>query len=162
MATYEFVTTWRIDAPLAEVWEAVYHSESWPEWWRGVEVVVELEKGDEEGIGNVRRYTWKGVLPYRLTFDIRTTRIEQGRLLEGVASGDLCGSGVWRFSHRDGMTLVRYEWRVRTTKGWMNVVVPLWPIFRWNHDRVMAWGGAGLAARLGARLCGTESGAVKA
>ncbi len=159
MANYEFLTIWRIQAPLPEVWEAIYHSERWPEWWRGVESVVELEQGSDGGVGNKRRYTWKGLLPYRLTFVIRATRIEHERLLEGTASGDLSGSGAWRFSHHDGVTLVRYEWRVRTTKGWMNVMVPLAkPLFRWNHDKVMAWGGTGLAARLRARLRGTDSG----
>ena len=158
-ANYAFVTIWRIEAPLPEVWEAIYHSERWPEWWRGVESVIELERGDNGGIGNKRRYTWKGVLPYRLTFDIRTTRIEHERLLEGAASGDLVGNGVWYFSHHDGVTLVRYEWRVRTTKGWMNVLVPLArPLFHWNHGKVMGWGGMGLARRLGSRLCGVGSG----
>lgn len=161
MAEYAFVTHWHIQAPLAEVWETIYHSERWPEWWRGVESVIELEQGSDNGIGNRRRYTWKGLLPYRLTFDIRTDRIEHGQVLEGTASGDLSGSGAWRFSHHDGVTLVRYEWRVCTTRGWMNLLVPVaGPLFRWNHDTVMAWGGAGLAKRLGARLCGMESGAA--
>jgi len=159
MTDYAFMTQWRLQAPLAGVWEAIYHSERWPEWWRGVESVIELEPGTGDGIGNRRRYIWKGLLPYRLTFDIRTTRIEHGRLLAGAASGDLAGSGTWRFSHHDGVTLVCYEWRVCTTIGWMNMLVPLAkPLFHWNHDRVMAWGGTGLARHLGARLYSMESG----
>jgi hypothetical protein len=34
---YEFVTIWRIAAPIDEVCEAISHSHHWPKWWRGVE-----------------------------------------------------------------------------------------------------------------------------
>lgn len=51
------------------------------------------------------------------------------------------------------MTAVVYEWEVETTKRWMNVVGPLArPVFEYNHDVVMRWGGEGLARRLGVRL----------
>lgn len=149
MATYDFVTIWHIPAPIEAVWDAIYYSEHWPEWWRGLESVIELEQGDGDGIGNLRRYSWKGVLPYRLTFDIRTARIENQTLIEGIASGDLEGTGIWKFTGNVDMTAVSYEWRVQTTKPWMNIMVPLArPLFRWNHDRVMAWGKEGLTKRL--------------
>ena len=146
MADYDFLTTWRLAAPLETVWEAIYHSECWPEWWPGLLSVVELEKGDDDGIGNLRRYTWKGVLPYRLVFDIRTTRIDRPFLLVGTASGELTGTGVWRFSEQGGYVVVTYEWRVATRKRWMNLLAPLArPLFCWNHDQVMRRGEAGLA-----------------
>ena len=149
MATYDFVTIWHIPAPIEAVWDAIYYSEHWPEWWRGLESGIELEQGDGEGIGNLRRYSWKGVLPYRLTFDIRTVRIENQTLIEGIASGDLEGTGIWKFTGNVDMTAVCYEWRVQTMKPWMNIMVPLTrPLFRWNHDRVMAWGKEGLTNRL--------------
>jgi len=48
---------------------------------------------------------------------------------------------------------VRYEWTVDTKKRWMDLLSPmLAPIFRWNHDQVMAEGGRGLARHLGVRL----------
>jgi hypothetical protein len=146
---YEFLTDWSFDAPLRDVWDAIYHSEHWPEWWQGVESVVEIAKGRDDGIGNQRRYSWRGVIPYRLVFDIRTTRVETAALLEGVATGDLEGTGIWRFGTDGERTAVHYEWRVRTTKSWMNLLSPLaGPLFRWNHDRVMASGEAGLAKTL--------------
>ena len=46
-----------------------------------------------------------------------------------------------------------YEWNVRTTKAWMNVIGPVArPLFAYNHDVVMRWGGEGLAQRLGCNL----------
>ena len=150
MEYYQFATFWRINSPLPAVWDLIYHSEHWPEWWRGLESVVELDKGDENGLGNLRRYTWKGALPYRLTFDIRTTRIQLQVLIEGVSSGDLDGTGIWRFSREGDLTVVRYDWRVQTAKRWMNALVPVArPLFRWNHDKIMEWGRKGLVKRLG-------------
>lgn len=153
MAEYAFVTTWRVAAPIEQVWEAIAHSERWPHWWKGVESVVELEPGGPDGVGNLRRYTWKSALPYRLSFDMRTTRVVAPYEIEGVASGELAGHGHWRLAGDGGITTVRYDWNVRTTKAWMNLIAPLArPLFAWNHDVVMGWGGAGLARLLGTTL----------
>jgi len=152
VAEYTFLTTWCLDAPLDAVWDAIYDSERWPEWWKGVERVVELEPGGPDGVGSVSRYTWKSRLPYRLEFDMRTTRVERPHLIEGVAEGDLDGSGRWRLFDGSG-TAVTYEWSVKTTEPWMNVLAPIArPVFAWNHDVVMRQGGEGLARRLGVRL----------
>jgi len=35
MVDYDFLTTWRLAAPLNLVWETIYHSERWTEWWPG-------------------------------------------------------------------------------------------------------------------------------
>ena len=67
MASYSFVTVWRHQAPIEQVYDAISDSLHWPEWWSTVTAVEEVERGDPEtGIGNVRRYTFKGSLPYTL------------------------------------------------------------------------------------------------
>jgi len=150
MRAYEFVTIWRVKAPIESVWNEIYHSEKWPAWWQGVESVSEIRKGDGNGVGSIHRYTWKSKLPYRLSFDMETVRIEPPRLLEGIARGELQGRGLWQLSTEGDETLVRYDWRVETTKQWMNLLAPMArPLFEWNHDVVMSWGAKGLAARLG-------------
>jgi uncharacterized protein YndB with AHSA1/START domain len=161
MAGYRFLTTWCLEAPIEPVWDAIHDSERWPEWWRGVERVVELDPGDEDGIGQVGRYTWKSRLPYELSFDVTTLRKERPHLLEGEASGELAGRGTWRLSEGGGLTTVLYEWDVRTTQPWMNLLAPLArPVFAWNHDWVMKRGAEGLARRLGARLVVASGGSV--
>jgi uncharacterized protein YndB with AHSA1/START domain len=153
MAQYEFLTTWCLDAPIDRVWDALYESERWPEWWRGVERVQVLEPGDADRVGELSRYTWKSRLPYRLEFDMRTTRVERPFLVEGTAQGELAGQGRWRLFEARGTTAVTYEWTVETTERWMNLLAPLArPVFAWNHDVVMRNGGVGLARRLGANL----------
>jgi hypothetical protein len=42
---YEFVTIWRIEAPIHEVCEAISDFHHWSKWWQGVEQVMELERG---------------------------------------------------------------------------------------------------------------------
>jgi hypothetical protein len=150
MKTYKFVTIWRVKAPLETVWNEIYHSENRPTWWKGVECVTELRKGDDLGVGTLHRYTWKSKLPYKLSFDMETIRVEPPRLLEGVAQGELQGSGLWQLSTDGDETIVRYDWNVETTKGWMNLLAPIArPLFEWNHNVVMSWGAKGLEKRLG-------------
>jgi uncharacterized protein YndB with AHSA1/START domain len=153
MAEYRFLTTWCLEAPIEPVWDAIYDSERWPEWWRGVESAVEVTPGDDDGIGRVGRYVWKSRLPYELEFEMVTTRVDRPHLLEGEASGELAGTGRWRLFEAAGTTAVLYEWNVRTARPWMNLLAPVArPVFAWNHDWVMRNGGEGLARRLGARL----------
>lgn len=153
MAEYAFVTAWRLAAPREAVFAALHESERWPEWWRGLERVAKLEDGDADGRGSLGRYTWRSLLGYRLEFDMRITVVERPRRLEGEAIGELSGGGSWRLYEEDGETAVVFEWRVRTTRGWMNAIAPIArPVFRWNHDWVMRQGGRGLARRLGAEL----------
>lgn len=150
---YRFVTTWHIEAPLQDVCEAICYSQNWPHWWHNVERVEELAAGDAQGIGSVRRYTWRGPLPYRLTFDVRVIHFEPPALIEGIASGDVEGQGRWSFSTRGTMTIVRHEWQVRTTLAWMNLAALFAsPVFKWNHNAIMQQGGEALARRLNARL----------
>jgi len=149
MANYEFVTLWEFNAPVRRVWDEIYHTDRWPQWWKAVEAVELIAPGEESGIGAVRKFTWRGVLPYRLSFEMTTTRLEPCVRLEGVAVGELSGSGSWCFSEQASKTRVRYEWRVDTSKRWMQLLSPLArPLFMWNHDVVMRWGFEGLQQRL--------------
>jgi uncharacterized protein YndB with AHSA1/START domain len=153
MAEYRFLTTWLLEADRERVWDAIYDSERWPEWWKGVEEAEKLEDGDDDGVGQYGRYVWKAKLPYRVEFWIRTTRVERPRLLEGNATGELAGVGRWHLFEQDGLTAVIYEWNVSTTRAWMNALAPIArPAFQSNHDHVMRNGGKGLAGLLGVRL----------
>jgi uncharacterized protein YndB with AHSA1/START domain len=152
MARYEFLTTWCVDARVDVVFDLLHDSTGYPRWWQGVERVVVLESGDETSVGKLVRFTWRSVLPYSLEFDLRVTRVERPYLIEGQATGELEGVGVWRLYEGHGTAIV-YDWRVRTTKRWMNLLGPLArPAFAWNHDLVMRQGAHGLATELGATL----------
>jgi uncharacterized protein YndB with AHSA1/START domain len=152
VADYEFLTTWCVNAPIEAVFDLLHDAVRYPRWWEGVVSVEVLEHGDETGVGELSHFVWRSVLPYSLGFDLRVTRVTRPYVIEGHASGELEGVGTWRLYDGEDVAIV-YDWRVRTTKRWMNVGGPLArPAFSWNHNLVMRQGGAGLAAELGATL----------
>jgi hypothetical protein len=153
VAEYAFVTVWRIEAPIDLVYGAIHDTLDWPTWWDAVLAVEPVAPGDDAGNGEVRRYTFKGRLPYLLRFDLTTDVIQAPERLGGRAAGELEGRGDWTFRADGTATLVRYDWQIRTTRPWMNALAPL-PfvrrIFVLNHDYVMGRGLVGIRRRLGA------------
>lgn len=151
---YEFTTVWRLEAPIEAVWEEIKNSQDWSDWWRGVLEVKEIKKGDERGVGNVFRSRWRSLLPYTLEFNSEVVRIEDLKQIEARAFGELEGVGIWTLTaEAENVTRVQYDWRVKTTKAWMNWFAPIAkPFFRWNHDVIMNWGGEGLARKLNCKL----------
>jgi uncharacterized protein YndB with AHSA1/START domain len=152
-ARYSFETVWKVEAPVEPVWQAISHPLKWPQWWKGVVAVKELEPGDEDGMGALHRYSWKSALPYRLDFDMRVTEVNEPTRLEGTADGELRGTGTWTFEPDGASTVVRYNWDIETTRPWMNALAPLLrPAFEWNHDWVMRSGARGLGELLGTHV----------
>lgn len=157
MAEYRFITSWQIEAPLQAVFDTILDSLHWSDWWPGVQAVEQLEQDDANGIGSLRRYTWKSLLGYGLRFDARAVRIAPPLVLEATVEGDLKGYGRWTFCHDRGVTTVCYEWDVHTTRHWMNWLSPVARgVFAYNHHVLMRRGAEGLAQRLRARLIGVS------
>jgi len=150
---YSFHTEWQIEAPVEDIWDAIVDTTSWPEWWKGVEEVNELSVGNAEGIGAIRWYCWKSVLPYRLSFQIQLTEKQDYQNLKGIAFGELEGLGEWIFTNQHNITTVHCKWNVQTNKWWMNIFsLLLKTAFAYNHKVVMLWGAEGLAKKLQAKF----------
>lgn len=156
MAHYYFVSEWEFAAPLQTVWSAILNSQDWPKWWPGVLAVVPVKPGGPAGIGDIRRYAMRSVLPYTLKFHMEVTEIVPCVRLAGTARGEVEGTGVWTFAplsapdaNGEPGCRVRYDWDVRTVPLWMNLVAPFArPLIKWNHDRIMVAGARGLAQHL--------------
>lgn len=147
--TFKLVSRWSIPAPVESVWDQLRHTQDWPRWWPYVQEVSELRAGGRDGVGGVQRFVWRSRLPYRIVLVTRVTRIDRLRFIEAEVMGDLRGTGRWYLRPFQGTTLVRYEWRVRLHKPWMQRLAPcLRPVYVWNHNAVMRAGEAGLTARL--------------
>ena len=147
---FELVSHWRIAAPLDRVWPEIVDVDLWPSWWRAVRKVERLRDGDADRIGALRRLTWATALPYTITFNVESTRIEPMQLIEGRATGELNGIGTWTLVPHGNGTVVRYDWRVDLGKPWMRAFAPiLRPAFAWNHNVLMGWGETDLKTRLG-------------
>jgi hypothetical protein len=157
LAGYRFLSTWLLESEREPVWDAIHDQRAWPSWWRGVEDVVELDPGDELGVGAHSRMTWRSRLPYDLVFEVKARTVLKPYLIEGDASGELEGVGRWRLFEQGDVTAALYEWNVRTTKPWMNLLAPVArPVFKVNHDWVMRNGAIGIAELLGVRLLAAE------
>ena len=115
--------------------------------------VDERDSGGPDRVGARFAIEWRSRLPYPVGFEFTVDRVERPHLMAGSAAGELAGTGVWRLFEDGGATAVVYDWQVSTTKRWMNLLSPIArPVFEYNHDVVMRWGGEGLARRLDARL----------
>ena len=158
MAEYHLLTIWRIEAPLDKVYAAIHDTPCWPNWWPGVRKVEQETSGDANGVNSLWRYSWQGHLPYRVEFEVYATRIEQLVAIEGIARGDLEGTGRWNFSSQGAISDVHCEWHVRSTLWWMNLIAPFArAMFIRNHTQVMTEGGEGLARQLKSRLVSQEN-----
>ena len=56
MPEYHLMTIWHIEAPLENVYGAIFDSLQWPHWWKGSEKVEQKASGDVNGIDSIRRY----------------------------------------------------------------------------------------------------------
>jgi hypothetical protein len=149
MSEYNFTTQWHFNHPVEKVWEEIRLMDRWPEWWRYVRHVEKIKNGSIDEIGSVRRIKWSTALPYSITFDSELTSLDHHKRMEGKAFGDLTGIGIWTFEPNGTGTHVRYDWKVKITKKWMNIFEPiLKPIYKWNHYQVMKAGYQGLVKRL--------------
>lgn len=154
---YSFISRWQIKAPIEAVWDAIYESEHWPEWWKGVTNVEEIAKGNTNGVDSIRNYTIVSPALYKLKFSLILTDNVEHRLLRGNAAGELEGTGTWLFSERDGITCVECHWIVTTNVAWMNLFAFLLaPFFRYNHKLVMRKGASCLATKLNSELIFVE------
>src|SRR4051812_215273 len=159
MTDYAFATTWVLEAPIDRVWATLSDVDGWQTWFPVIRRVTVVEPGGPDGEGGVLEFAARATLPYDLVVRLRITRVEAPHLLELSAVGDLDGSGRWTLAEEDGVTTARFEWRVATTKPWMNALAPAArPVFAWNHDLAMTAAGRGPARTLGGRLLANESG----
>lgn len=153
LKAYHFVSTWKLEAPLDTTFKVMVNSFEWHKWWKSIEQVTHKYSGTKDSIGNIRSYTIKSPLGYKLNFDLKLTKLVYGKLLEGNASGDLVGTGVWYFKEDHNITYITCVWDVKTTIKWMNTFrFILAPVLRWNHAQVMKKGAKGLARRLDCKL----------
>jgi len=73
MPQYRFVTVWRLEAPIDQVFAEIDEAQAWPTWWPNVRAVELLEAAGADMIGARFRTTFVGKLPYELRFDLRVS-----------------------------------------------------------------------------------------
>jgi hypothetical protein len=153
-ARYHLITSLELDVDRGRTWETFVDVEDWPRWWRWLDEVEMLREGDDGGVGAVFRQTIRSPLLYGFTWQTEIVRVVKPALVELNSSGALEGRGRFEMAGAGGdVTEVKFTWLVMTNKSWMNLLSPIArPLFIWNHDRLMADFGRGLAAAAGGRL----------
>ncbi|MFH2092510.1 MAG: hypothetical protein ABIJ31_09120 [Pseudomonadota bacterium] len=135
---YSFSTSWDIDAPLELVWNELINYQKWPTWCRSLEKIEQRGFFDAVKRGNTIRSTWKGVLPYRITFDSVVDNVTQYSFLSFDVTGDLYGQGMCYFRASHDITTIHFIWNVSPTKLWIKMSSPFARvIFIENHNYIM-------------------------
>jgi hypothetical protein len=143
---YTFHSTWNLAAPQSKVWQTLTTTPfDWDKWWPELKDVrnMRLVKGLS---GTTFSCTWQSPTGYRLKSDITIGEIVDKRQVTLQAEGDLRGTVTCQLSEPSaGHTRIEIDWRVQTTKRWMNYLTPLLkPVFIYNHHAVMRSGEQGL------------------
>lgn len=153
---YHLTTRWLLAAPVGAVWAELSRPEVWPAWWKGVLAVSPLEQGDSNGLGAYRRITTSSILPPRLTFNLRTVKIQPRALIESVADGQVTGIGRWQLTRDGSGTAVLHDWIVNVTLPGIPIVAGIGGLlFKWNYRMLMEAGRRGLEGRVGVRFSPT-------
>jgi len=146
---YSFLSHWEIKAPVNVVWDYISKGEEWHYWWRSVVKTKLLEKGDANGLGEIIQYTWKSFLPFKLKINFKITGKDLYKEIRGESTGDLIGTGIWRFQEKNGITYVDYEWEVESTKKLVNFLSHFMKgFFTYSHNVIMHRGEKGLKKAL--------------
>lgn len=150
---YHFITRWRVEGTVEEVYVVLDDAEDLVRWWPSVYLDVQvLEPGDERGVGKLVSLYTKGWLPYTLRWKFRVTESNypHGSALEAI--GDFQGRGIWTFQQDGPFVNITYDWKIRADKPLLSALsFLLKPIFAANHRWAMARGEESLKLELARR-----------
>jgi hypothetical protein len=157
---FVLISRWHLDCGIEPAWRLISRVREWPAWWPQVRRVrVEDDAADDAAmadprVGSRAAIEWRTPLGYGLRLRVTTTRVAAPFELEGIASGDLEGHGLWLLEprHADGV-LITYRWDVHLNRHWMRLTSPLLrPLFARNHAAVMRAGASAMAQAIGCKL----------
>lgn len=150
---YHFISQWRVEGTVEEVFEILINARDRVRWWPEVFLDVrEIKPGDEYGVGQVVRLHTRGWLPYTLRWNFRVTesRYPHGFTLQ--AWGDFVGLGTWSFQQDGPWVNITYDWNIRADKPLLRYLsILLKPLFAANHRWAMAKGEESLRLELARR-----------
>lgn len=152
------ISRWRLRTTPGRLWDLLLRPTDWPAWWPHLATVRQLAAGDRDGIGARYMYTWRSGVGYALRIVMTTLRATSCREIEGAASGDVNGIGLWLIEE-DGPDALRltYRWDIELDRPWMRLLAPLLGgVFARRHFAVMSGGARGMARHLSCALSDIE------
>jgi hypothetical protein len=150
---YHFVTHWRFEGALVDVYELISSPLGSMRWWPSVYLdVQQLDSGDSRGVGRRFRFHTKGWPPYTLRWESCVTEMDGPNRLVIRATGDFDGRGIWALRQIDRTVEVEFDWKLSAEKPLIRYLsFLLKPLFSANHRWAMAQGEKGLAQELARR-----------
>lgn len=147
---YHFLTRWRIEGTVEEVYDILGDAPDLARWWPDVYLDVrQIQPGNEHGVGKVVELLTKGKLPYRLRWQFRVTGAERPHGFTIEAWGDFIGHGIWAFEQDGAFVDITYDWNIRAGKPLLRYFSFLMkPIFSANHRWAMDKGRESLIREL--------------
>jgi hypothetical protein len=136
---YRFRSTWRIAAPVADVYDALVCLRDYPTWWPEVREVT--QHGEDAASLRCR-----SLLPYDLVFTTRQSRRDRDAgVLEAHMEGDLAGFSRWTIAADGRGTAAVFDEEVEVHKQLLRTLAPVArPAFKVNHALMMRHGERGL------------------
>ena len=153
MENYHFETSWRIEAPIEQLWQEIDQVDAWHEW--APEIKRSFIEGPEGhlqpgSIVNCELYT---PLPYHVRVHLEATEVDAPHKLAFHATGDLEGNGRWQLEEDGDETVVRYEWNLHPTGPVLNALSKVSLVRRMAegvHENLAAHAFEGLQDRISA------------
>jgi hypothetical protein len=146
---WQTTNDWRVEATVAEVYSILEDTSDLGRWWSSVYFDVKvLEPARENGMGKRISLKATGWLPYILSLEFVTTeKKEDGFTVK--ATGELEGTGVWKFEQDGAFVNITFDWTVIANKPIIEKLsFLLKPIFRSNHNWTMRRGEESLKLEL--------------
>jgi hypothetical protein len=139
---YHFITHWRVEGNIEEVFKILGDPSGLARWWPSVYLEVKvLEPGDAYGLGRVVSLRTKGWLPYTLRWQFRISEVRYPSGFRIEAAGDFNGRGIWTLEQEGPFVNITYDWKIRADKPLLrNFSFIMKPIFSANHRWAMAKG----------------------
>ena len=150
MNEYRFVSHWRVEGTVEEVYDIIEDVPSLTRWWPSVYLGADvLVAGDANGVGKKVNLWTKGWLPYTLRWQLLVNETDRPHGSTIAASGDLTGRGTWSFQQDGPMVKVTYRWQVAADKPLLRYLSFMFkPLFAANHRWAMARGEESLKLEL--------------
>lgn len=136
-ASFRYDRSWRFDAPVDRVWEALAHTQDYPRWWRWLD---DLDVGRLE-TGSIATFRVRPPLPYSLRFVVRIDEVVEKERVDATVSGDVCGTATLVLSPTAPGTQARIMWQLELNRPVLRFIEPIaHRVMVVGHDLVMAWG----------------------
>lgn len=163
MARYRFLTDLQVGAPIDAVYLQLVEPGRWLGAWPDAIRVTRAREGDGDGAGRAFDAAVRAPLGYHLAARVTVLSVDRPHRLDMAVTGDLAGHARWELTEAAGVTTVHFDWDVRATARWMQMLTPvLRPLFERSHHVVVHNAARAAAASLDADLLGTRSRAVRA